>query len=101
MVGERYDWIVRNPHFQELVRERTRFGWILSGIMLFVYLGFILLVAFDKPLMAMKISETTSLGIALGLGVIVFAFVLTGIYVFRANGRFDRLTDALMRDIAK
>ncbi len=101
MVDANYDWVIRNPHFQELVRERTRFSWILSGIMLVVYLGFILLVAFDKSLMAMKVGTTTSLGIVLGLGVIVLAFLLTGIYVFRANGRFDRLTEALMRDLAK
>lgn len=101
MADENYDRVIRNANFRQLVQERTRFGWILSGLMVVVYLGFILLVAFDKPLMAMKVGTTTSLGIVLGLGVIVFAFLLTGIYVFRANGRFDQLTTALNRDLAR
>ena len=35
----------------------------------------------------------------LGLFTIVFAFALTGIYVSRANGRFDDLTAQLNRDV--
>lgn len=101
MADENYDQIIRNENFRQLVRERTRFGWVLSIIMMVVYFGFILLVAFDKPLLATKVGTTTSLGIVLGLGVIVFAFILTGVYVFRANGRYDRLAAALNRDIAR
>ncbi len=82
MATHDYDRVLRNPRFQELVRQRTRFAWTLSIVMLVIYFGFILLVAFAKPLLATKIGEgVTSLGILLGLGVIVSAFVLTGIYV--------------------
>ncbi len=92
------DRILRNPKFQELVRTRSGFAWTLSAVMLAIYLGFIFLVAFAHDLMAMKIGGgATSLGIVLGLVVIVSAFLLTGIYVQRANSRFDDLT----RDLAK
>ena len=92
--------ILNNPKFQELVRRRSGFAWILSAAMLAIYCGFILLVAFAKPLMAAKIgSGVTSLGIVLGLGVIIAAFVLTGIYVARANSQFDALTRDLNREI--
>ena len=85
--------VMRGPAFQELVRSRSAFAWTLSIVMLAVYLGFIVLVAFAKDLMATKIAGgTTSLGIVLGLAVIVLCFVLTGIYVVRANSRFDDLT---------
>ena len=74
---------------------------ILAAAMLVIYLGFILLVAFARDLMAVKIGDgVTSLGIVLGLVVIVSAFLLTGIYVQRANGRFDALTRDLQKDIA-
>ena len=43
----------------------------------------------------------TSLGILLGLAVIVAAFVLTGIYVYRANSRFDEITRSLQRDLTQ
>ena len=100
MASQDYNQVLRSPRFQELVRERTRFAWTLSIVMLVIYFGFILLVAFAKPLLATKIGDgVTSLGIILGLGVIVSAFVLTGIYVQRANSRFDEMTRHLTREI--
>ncbi len=95
-----HNQVLRSPRFQELVRQRARFAWTLSIAMLVIYFGFILLVAFAKPLLASKIGNgVTSLGIILGLGVIVSAFVLTGIYVQRANSRFDELTRRLTREL--
>jgi uncharacterized membrane protein (DUF485 family) len=100
MAAQDYNQLLRSPRFQELVRERTRFAWTLSIVMLVIYFGFILLVAFAKPLLATKIGDgVTSLGIILGLGVILSAFVLTGIYVQRANSRFDEMTRHLTREI--
>jgi uncharacterized membrane protein (DUF485 family) len=100
MASYDYNQVLRSPRFQELVRERTRFAWTLSIVMLVIYFGFILLVAFAKPLLATKIGDgVTSLGIILGLGVILSAFVLTGIYVQRANSRFDEMTRHLTREI--
>jgi uncharacterized membrane protein (DUF485 family) len=92
--------ILQNPRFQALVRQRANFAWALTIVMLVIYFGFILLVAFAKPLLATKIgSGVTSIGIVLGLGVIVSAFVLTGIYVWRANSRFDELTRNLTKEL--
>lgn len=85
--------ILNDPAFGELVAARSSFAWTLSIIMLVVYLAFILLVAFAHGLMATKVGGgPISLGIVLGMAVIVFAFLLTGVYVARANSRFDALT---------
>ncbi len=55
--------VAQNPRFQELVHERTRFGWVLTIVMLVIYFGFIGLIAFDKALLATKIGGgTASLG---------------------------------------
>jgi uncharacterized membrane protein (DUF485 family) len=92
--------VLNNAHFQELVKRRSGFAWTLSVIMLVIYFGFIALVAFAKPLLAMKVgSGVTSLGIVLGLVVIVSAFLLTGIYVRRANGEFDAMTAKLRAEL--
>jgi uncharacterized membrane protein (DUF485 family) len=100
MATSDYERVLQNPRFQELVRQRAGFAWTLSIVMLVIYFGFILLVAFAKPLLATKVGGgVTSLGILLGLGVIVSAFVLTGIYVQRANSRFDELTRNLTREL--
>ena len=91
--------ILRDPNFQALVRERTSFGWTMSAAMLVVYLGFIFLAAFGKSFMSSTIGDSSiSWGIVLGLFTIVFAFALTGVYVSRANGRFDDLTAGLGKD---
>ena len=84
--------IRNNPDFIELEAKRGRFGWTLTIIMLVIYYGFILLVAFAKPVLAMQIGGGITLAFPIGLGVILSAIVLTGIYVLRANGEYDRLT---------
>lgn len=91
--------IAGDPHYAALVRDRSRFGWTLSTLVLAAYLGFILLVAFDKALLARPIGTgVTSVGIPLGIAVILFAILLTGIYVRRANRDFDVRLAALLAE---
>jgi uncharacterized membrane protein (DUF485 family) len=88
-----------NPKFHQLVSARRSFAWLLAAIMLAIYFGFILVLAFDKSLLAVKIgSSIISWGMPIGLGVIVSAFVLTGIYVRRANAQFDRLNREIVEE---
>ena len=82
------------------MRERTRFGMTLTIIMLVIYFGFILLVAFGKGFLATKIGGgVTTVGMVIGLAVILSAFVLTGIYTQRANTRYDDLAEKLRKDL--
>jgi len=91
--------VASDPRYRQLVRRRGRFTWALTGAMLVAYLGFILLIAFDKAFMAQPIGDgVTSIGIVLGFGVIVLAISLTGVYVRRAARVFDPLTEALRRE---
>lgn len=85
--------IKNDPKYHELVTKRQRFSWTLAALMLAVYYGFILLVAYAKDFLGTPISEGSvmTIGIPIGVGVILFAFLLTGIYVWRANSEFDRL----------
>ncbi|WP_068827945.1 DUF485 domain-containing protein [Pseudomonas sp. BMS12] len=96
-----YKRIEENPRFQELVAKRDRFAWSLSAIMLGLYLAFILLIAFEPQLLGTPLSagSSTTWGIPLGVGLILSAFVLTGIYVKRANGEFDRLNQAVLDEV--
>ncbi len=87
-----------HPAFAPLVRGRNRLAWLLTAIMLVIYFGFVALVAFAPAVMARPVSTTITLGFPLGLGVIVAAIVLTGIYVLRANATFDSLTRDIVRD---
>jgi uncharacterized membrane protein (DUF485 family) len=93
--------VKNNPKYVELVTKRSRFAWILTILMLIIYYGFIIIVAFDKEFLGTPLSEgmITTRGIPLGVFVIVSAFVLTGIYVWRANSTFDQLTKQIKEDI--
>ena len=80
---------------------RWRVALSLTVAMMVVYFGFILLVAFGKGFLATKIGGgVTSIGMLIGLLVILSAVVLTGIYTQRANSRYDDLTEKLRRDLA-
>ena len=102
MAANPNDGIINNPTFQELVRERSSFAWTLSIVMLVIYYGFILLVAFGKDFLATKIGGgVTTVGMVIALLVILSAVVLTGIYTFRANSRYDDLAEQLRKDLLK
>ncbi|MBX3147301.1 MAG: DUF485 domain-containing protein [Gemmatimonadales bacterium] len=72
-----------------LARTRWRVAIGLTALMMLIYFGFILLVAFDPALMARLLVPGLSLGIAVGALVIVAAWILTLGYVVWANRRYD------------
>ncbi|RUP87960.1 DUF485 domain-containing protein [Corynebacterium propinquum] len=95
--------IQNSPRFKELVRKRERLAWILSAIMLGLYSAFIMLSAYGPQVLGAKISPGSSItwGIPLGVGLIVSAFILTGSYMRRANGEFDDLNNAILKEAAQ
>ena len=94
--------IQNHPKYLELRSKRNTLGVTLTILMLVVYYGYIALIAFDKSFLAQPIgSGVTSLGIPIGMGVIVFTIAITGLYVRRANGEFDALTKEILKDASK
>ena len=94
--------IEANPKYQALKRKRGGFGWLLTILMLVVYYGFIGLIAFDKAFLARPIGEgVTTIGIPIAFGVIVFTILITGLYVRRANGEYDRITAEILQEAAE
>ena len=89
-----------NPKYHKLVSSRSVFSiWMTIAVMV-VYYGYILLIAFDKEWLGSKLAAgmTTSIGIPLGVGVIVITVILTNIYVRRANTEFDQLNAEIIRE---
>jgi len=80
----------QDPQFQELVRAKGRLSSVLSILMFAAYFGFVGLLAFAPQVLSSRIGSAT-FGIPLGIGVIVFAWILTGIYVKWANGAYDSM----------
>ncbi|WP_200763713.1 DUF485 domain-containing protein [Nitrosophilus alvini] len=90
-----------NPRLQELIEKRERFAWTLAIVMLVVYYAFILTIAFSPLTLGTPLDEgmVTTIGIPVGISIIIIAFALTGIYVNRANREFDQITRELKESI--
>ena len=94
--------IVANPKYQQLVSTRSSYGWVLTVIMLVVYYGYIAIIAFDKGMLAKRLGEgVMTVGIPVGLGLILFTVLITGLYVRRANSEFDALTQEIVKETSK
>ena len=99
MQNDIYEKIRANPKYQQLKSTRNSYGWIMTILMLVVYYGYIALIAFDKAFLAKPLGAgVTTLGIPIGVGVILFTIIITGIYVRRANTEFDALKEAIIRE---
>jgi uncharacterized membrane protein (DUF485 family) len=83
--------------FRLLADTRWRIAISLTAIMVAIYFGFILLIAYNKPLMGRLITRGLSVGVLLGALVIVLSWVLTWIYVRWANTHYDAGLDELRR----
>ena len=95
-----YQRIFDSPKFKELTRRRSRFAWTLSVIVLVVYYSFVLVVGFAPQVLGTPIAEgmTLTLGVPIGAAIIVFAWLMTGVYIRRANKDFDAINDEILEE---
>lgn len=102
MSSEMYARIRENPKFKELVSKRERLAWTLTGIVLVLFFGLFLTVAFNPGALAIKVGDSfVTTGLVIGLFQFIFFWVLTAIYVRRANSDFDAMTEQLLRESMK
>lgn len=94
------DRIQLNPKFLQLVKKRNAYAFVMIALVMICYYGYILLIAFNREFLATKLGAgmTTSVGVPLGVGVIVFTILVTWIYVRRANTEFDAEMDAIVKE---
>jgi uncharacterized membrane protein (DUF485 family) len=74
---------------RDLDAARWRVALWLTAAMVFLYFGFVLLVAYGRELLAIEVVPGLTLGILLGALVIVASWVLTWIYVRWAAAHYD------------
>jgi len=88
----------RRTSLRDLDAARSRVALTLTAAMVLLYFGFILLVAYGRPVLAIRIVPGLTLGILLGALVIVVSWVLTWIYVRWATTHYDPKIEALDRE---
>jgi len=95
--------IQSNPKYLKLVKQRDTLSWTLSALVCIMYFGFIMLIAFAPGIITQPISDTSviPLGMLLGIGVILASALLTGVYVYKANGTFDPIVQEIVQEASK
>ncbi len=103
MSSAMYEHMRTNPKFHELVTRRGRFAWTLAVIVLTMFYGYILTIAFNPTALGRPVAEGSMLtiGVAVELFMFIFFWALTAFYVWRANNEFDAMTQDLIRDAWK
>ena len=91
--------VIASDAFRALVRKRWTLNVTLLAALFITYYGFILLIAWDRPLITTKIGAYTPLGIPLGIGVIVVAWIWTAIYVVVSNTKHDPEVERLRKEL--
>jgi uncharacterized membrane protein (DUF485 family) len=91
-----------HPQYQVLRSKRNRLGWTLTIAMFIAYYGYIALIAFDKAFLMRPVGAgVTTLGIPIGVAVIIFTVAVVGYYVWRANSEYDALTSRILKEAVK
>lgn len=100
MSSAMYERMRANPKFQHLVATRGRFAWTLAITVLVIFYGFVMVVAFNPTALGQPIAEGSMLtvGFSFGLFMFIFFWLLTAVYVRRANGEFDALTAEIVHE---
>lgn len=86
-----------NFAFQELYNRRKAITFTLTLFIVSIYVAYILINAFDRELLVRKISGGITLGIYIGIGIIIIGWITTGVYVWWANNKYDSLLDRIKR----
>jgi uncharacterized membrane protein (DUF485 family) len=100
MNEELVEKIESNPKYKELVSKRNSLGIKLGIFVLVMFYAYILVIAFNKELLAVKIGEgVTTIAFPIALAILIISFITTLIYVRRANGEFENLTNEIKKDV--
>ena len=92
--------IKSNPKYNELVSKRNSFALKLSLFILVMFYSFVLVIAFNKELLAVKIGAgVMTVAYPVGAAIIVISFITTLIYVSRANNEFEELEMSIKNDV--
>ncbi len=91
--------LMNSPEFKHLVKKRWSVSLVLTVTILVIYIGFLLVVAFDKKLLAAKLDNYLPWALPIGFAIIIAAWLLTGIYVYWANNHYDPEVQALKNKI--
>lgn len=95
-----YARVRTNPKFRSMTADRSRFAWVLTLLVLVAYYSFMMTIAFAPEVLRKPIwpGATLTLGIPLGVAIIIGSWLLTGLYIRRANGRYEQMNEEIIKE---
>lgn len=88
--------ITNLPEYKTLLKKRVKLGMPLIAIMLVSYFGFILLLAYVPSFLSIRVGDgVTTLGICLGLALIILTFAITGFFIYQTDEKIGKLLDII------
>lgn len=91
--------IQHEEEFKTLVTQKTLVSFILTAAQLFLYFGFLWLLAYNKAFLSTKFYGVITWGIPIAIGTIIISWIFTGLYVFWANNRYDTMVKNIREKI--
>ncbi|WP_411273017.1 DUF485 domain-containing protein [Daejeonella sp.] len=91
--------ILQSPAFRKLVKNRWNISLTFTFLMLFVYIGFLMVVAYKKDTLKLPVGDSLNLAIIVGIGIIIFSWLITGVYVYWANNYYDAAVKEIKKDL--
>lgn len=92
--------VLKDSDFKSLSSQKNTISAILTLMELFIYFGFLALIAFNKPFLSTRISGAITIGIPIAVGAIVLSWILTGIYIRWANSKYDVLVKKVKEKVS-
>ncbi|MFA9374021.1 DUF485 domain-containing protein [Poseidonibacter sp.] len=100
MNDELVERIKNNPKYQELITKRSGFSLKLAIFVLVMFYAYILTIAFEPTLLGVKLGDgVMTYAFPVAAAIIIISFITTLIYVRRANGEFEDLTESIREDV--
>ena len=100
MKEELVDRIENNPKYAELLAKKNSLGIKLGIFVLVMFYAFILTIAFNKEVLATTIGDgVTTIAFPIALAILVISFLTTVVYVKKANGEFEDITNEIKDDV--
>lgn len=99
MSNTKQEALIKSPEFKALVKKRWLVSLLLTGLMLIVYIGYLLSITTMKEVLSTPVGDRIPLSLPVGLGIIIFAWLMTGVYAWWANTRYDKVVDELKKKL--
>lgn len=93
--------VLSHPKFQQMEKQKAVLGWSFSAVMFFVYVAFIWTIGTSPQTLGARIHSDSimTVGIYVGVAMIIFAFIITLFYVWLANGKYETMTQDVVKEV--